>query len=129
MENNKRLLGMGVTSGKKRTHKKQLDFSQFNEEYVGTFIFHHPSLMERMQIGVLKSQMLQGLDGRVDVTTDNIAHMSATLEVILDESPKWFNLSTIEDYEVLDGVYEEYIQWYESFRKRRDSDDDKGDSE
>jgi len=125
----KRNAGLGVQQGKKRVHSKQMDFTQYDAEYVGTFKFHHPSVMERMQIGVLKAQMLQGLEGRVDVITDNIAHMSSTLEVVMEENPTWFVLSDISDYEILDGVYEEYVQWYNSFRKPNKKTENAGDSE
>jgi hypothetical protein len=126
--NNARLLGSGIQKGKKRTLVKQLDFTEFDPEYVGTFKFHHPSVLERMQIGVIKSQMLQGLEGRVDIVTDNIAHMTATLQVVMDDAPVWFQVSEIEDYEILDTVYEEYIQWYNSFRRANKQDNDAQDS-
>lgn len=125
---NKRVLGMQILQGKKRTHTVQLDFTHINPEYVGTFKFHHPTLMERMQIGVLKSQLLNGLEGKVDILTDNIAHMAATLEYVLDEKPEWFNADTLYDYEILETVYDEYIKWINTFRKKSGGDNNEGDS-
>lgn len=124
-----RLLGTQVNQGKRRTHSKHMSFTDIDESYVGTFKFHHPTLIERMQIGVIKTQLLQGMEGVVDVLTDNIAHMTATLEVVLDEAPEWFKMDAIYDYQILDAVYEEYIQWYNSFRERNKGSNDEGDSQ
>lgn len=126
---NLRLLGQQVQAGKKRIHVADIDLTHIDPEYIGKFKFHHPTVLERMQIGVLKSQLLQGMEGRVDVLTDNIAHMSATLEVVIDSAPDWFNVNNIYDYEVLDAVYEEYIKWYNSFRTRNQQSDNEGDSQ
>lgn len=131
MEDNKnaRIIGQQVQAGKKRIHTVQIDLSDIDPEYVGTFKFHHPTVIERMQIGVMKSKLLDGLEGRVDLITDNIAHMTATLENVLDSSPDWFNVNNVFDYEVLDTVYEEYINWYNSFRRSSARNDDGNDSD
>lgn len=128
-QQNLRLLGQQVIAGNKRFKVVDIDLTHIDPEYIGKFKFHHPTVIERMQIGVIKSQLLQGLEGRVDVITDNIAHMTATLEVVTDSSPEWFNVNNIYDYEVLDAVYEEYIKFYNSFRKPAKPSDNEGDSE
>lgn len=117
-DTNNRILGQQILQGKTRTKTEQFNFSHIDEEYVGSFTFHHPSLIERMQIGVTKSQFLQGLEGRVDVLTDNIAHMTATLDVVLDDAPKWFKVGALYEYEILETVYDKYAEWVSSFRKR-----------
>lgn len=122
----KKELVLGVQQGKRRTHTVEIDLSHIDPEYVGTFKFHHPSLMEKVEIGTIKAQLLKGLpQGSIDVIADNIAHMAATLQVVLDVYPKWFTLDLTQmyDYEVLDAVYEEYAQWYESFRKTNSKSD------
>lgn len=124
-----RYAGMNVMAGKQRVTNVDIDLSSIDPDYIGKFKFHHPTVMERMQIGVLKAQMLQGLEGRVDVLTDNIAHMSATLEVVLDHAPEWFNAGAIYDYEVLDAVYEEYAKWLATFRRGSKKPDDAGNSQ
>lgn len=124
-----RQAGLQIQAGKHRTLTKQIDLSHINPEYVGTFKFHHPTVIERMQIGVLKAQLLNGLEGRVDVLTDNIAHMTATLRYVLDSAPDWFNPEQIYEYEVLDAVYEEYIKFLDSFRRRDTATDNTGDSQ
>lgn len=118
-ENKNRELGQEILKGTKRIKSVQLDFTDINEEFVGTFKFHHPSLIERMNIGVAKSRMLDGLEGRVDVLTDNIAHMTATLNFVLDEAPEWFDVNNpLLEYEILDKVFDTYIEWFNSFRKQ-----------
>lgn len=114
--NEDRKVGMNIIQGKERKHEVVIDLSKYNPEYVGKFVFHHPTLFERMRVGVLKSQLLSGTEGQVDVITDNIAHMAATLQIVVDDSPKWFDINYIFDYEVLDEVYNEYFNWYNSFR-------------
>ena len=125
--NNERLLGQGIAAGKNRTHEKTFNFIDINPDYVGKFKFHHPSLVDRMNIGVLKSQMLQGLP-MVDVMTDNIAHMTSTLTFVLDEFPEWFKMNEIYEYEILEQVYDEYTEWVNSFRKPANTPKDEGDS-
>lgn len=125
--NNERLLGQGIAQGKQRTHEKTFNFSDINPDFIGKFKFHHPSLVDRMNIGVLKSQMLQGLP-MVDVMTDNIAHMTSTLTFVLEEFPEWFKMNEIYEYEVLEKVYDEYTEWVNSFRKPTNTAENEGDS-
>lgn len=132
IDNDKVTLGRQILQGKKRTLKKQLDFSRFNPEWVGTFVFHYPSLFDQMQIGVAKARMLAGVPMQsVDPLTDNIAHMVATLNVVLDSAPDWFKVDELDydDYEMLDEVYETYASWRESFRKGNQQSDHQGDSQ
>jgi hypothetical protein len=124
---NSKLLGMGIQQGKGRTKDFDINLTEIDEKYVGRFKVHHPSIIDKMNIGVLKTKMLQGL--AVDVVTDNIAHMTATLTFVLDDFPEWFKVNEIYDYEVLEAVYDEYAEWYNSFRKPSGNADDKGDSE
>ena len=54
----------------------------------------------------------------VDVFTGNIAHISATLDTVLDSKPTWFDIENPElDYEILEAVYMEYLNWADTFRK------------
>jgi hypothetical protein len=123
-----RKVGQGIQQGKKRTLTTQIDLSHIDPDYVGNFKFHHPTVFERMQIGVLKSQLLAGFEGKTDIMTDNIAHMTSALQVVVDSSPDWFNVRDMYDYEVLEGVYDTYIKWVDSFRKDSAGTDDAGDS-
>ena len=118
-----------IKQGKRRTHTFKVDFSEINEKFVGTFTVHHPSQMERLQVGVLKAQLLGGV-APLDVMTDNIATIISTLDVVLDDKPDWFDVFDDElDYEILEAVYLEYINWVNSFRKGTGTESNKGTSE
>lgn len=118
----------GVNQGKKRIHSFNVDFSDVDPKFTGTFVVHHPSQMERLQIGVIKSSLLGG-NLEVDLLTDNIATIISTLEVVLEERPDWFDpFSDDLDYEVMEAVYLEYTQWMNTFRKQRSRSGHEGDS-
>lgn len=114
--------------GKKRTHTFKVDFSDINEEFIGTFTVHYPSQMERLQIGVTKSALLGG-NLEVDVMTDNIAHIISTLDVVLDSKPDWFDVHDPDiSYDMLEAIYQEYINWVGSFRRSLEKIPNTGDS-
>lgn len=123
-----KLIGAGIAQGKGRILEEIIDFTDIEAGLKGTFKFHHPTVFDRLQIGITKTQLLQGFEGSVDVITDNIAHMTATLTYVLDESPEWFKINEIYDYEILDRVYETYNTWYRSFRTGSTETNDSGDS-
>lgn len=103
------------------SHKRIHEFSIDKNGYTGEFSIKYPSLMERMRIGTLRARYLGDMLGNVDVYTDNIAYMAATLETLLVQKPKWFNLEALDDYGVLEAVYEEYLKWANSFRGNAES--------
>lgn len=118
-----------INQGKRRTHTFNVDFSDINPKFVGRFTVHYPSQMERLQIGALKSQLLGG-NLNVDTLTDNIATIISTLDVVLDDHPDWFDPFSDElDYDIMEAVYLEYIQWVNSFRKRDRASQPQGDSQ
>lgn len=113
-----KIIGNGIAQGKERTLEKEIDFSDILPDKKGFFKFHHPTVFERMSIGLLKTQLTMGMEGSIDTITDNIAHMTATLTYVLDEAPEWFKINEIYEYEILDRVYETYFEWYNSFRNK-----------
>ncbi len=118
-----------INQGKRRTHSFNVKFDDINPEFVGTVTVHHPSQMERLAIGVLKSQLLGGMPA-LDTMTDNLATIISTLDIVIDKKPEWFDAYSDElDYEVLEAIYVEYINWVNSFRKRPEPVADSGDSE
>lgn len=114
---NEKLIGQGILSGNKRVLEVELDFTEFDDSYKGKFVFHHPTLQDRMNIGIIKSQLLNGMEGKTDVVTDNIAFMTAVLSVVTDQAPAWFKINELYDYEVLNTVYETYNEWVNTFRR------------
>jgi hypothetical protein len=117
-----------IMKGNALTHVYQADFSDFNPTFVGTFVFHKPSVMEQMDIGVVKAQLLDGMTV-VDRMSDNIATMVATLDIVIDEAPQWFNPYTGDlDYDIVEDVYLNFMEWLSSFRRRSTGVADGGDS-
>lgn len=115
-------LGREVLQGTNKKLQKQIDLTKFNPAWVGNFIFRYPSLMDRMKIGALKASMLNGLSlAGIDNEADNIAYMMATLTVVMESSPDWFKLDSLEDYDALDHVFEEFAKWRDSFRSSTNS--------
>jgi hypothetical protein len=85
--------------------------------------------MENMQRGIIKSSLLGGIPA-IDVPTDNLATVISTLEVVIDKKPDWFDPFSEEiDYEILEEVYLEYINWSNSFRRSNRKDKPTGDSQ
>lgn len=117
-----------INLGKKRIHSFLVDYTDIDPEFTGKITVHYPSQIERMQIGVIRSTLLGGnLD--VDTVTFNIAHITATLEVVLDGKPDWFDISNpYLEYEILLAVYDEYDKWVSSFRKPAKTEPITGDS-
>lgn len=126
--NTERMLNK-INQGKRRTHRIDVDFSDMGSNFVGTVIVHHPSQMDRLQQGVLKSNLLGGATN-VDQMTDNIATIISTLETVIDQKPDWFDVYDDEiDYDIIEGVYLEYIKWINSFRRGTKPVQDTGNSE
>ena len=106
--------------------KETYDFDVEYGNKTGNFSVKLASLMDSVAIGVNKAKLSQGLV--LDVISDNILHMTATLREVVISAPKWFNLDTLKDYLLLETVYDEYIKWADSFRSPLRQDEDKGDS-
>jgi hypothetical protein len=110
-----------ITQGKRRTLDIPVDFSHIKEEFVGSFTVHYPSQMEKIQIGVIKSELLQG-NMMIDTETDNTVSAIATLEVVLDKYPDWFNPYDPDvEYEILEHLLIEYLKWVRTFREEREA--------
>lgn len=126
-----RNLGQEILKGNKRETIKEIDLTTIDKRYIGDFKFKVPSLMEKMRIGIVKAGFLKGMnESSLDVITQNIAHMTATLTVVCTDYPKWFNLDEVDDYIVLETVYDTYLEWENSFRtgdsRNNDSEDSSG---
>lgn len=107
-----------IQKGTRATHTFEADFSDVREDFVGKFTVRRPSQLDRLQIGVTQGALLGGLVGEVDVITSNIAYMSATLDVVLVDSPNWFDINDPDiDYDILEAVFNEYLNWTATFRK------------
>jgi hypothetical protein len=118
-----------VNLGNKRTHTFKVDFSEYDPSFVGEFNVHYPSQMELIQVGLTKSALLGGGTLVVDTYTENIAIFIATLDVVINKQPEWFNLADPSiEYDMLQAIYDEYMNWVNTFRNRAKPDNNEGDS-
>jgi len=124
-------LGRKILQGRTRKYTVNIDCTDLKEGCHGQFTFHYPSLMERLQMGVRRSQLLDGIpENSVDLVTMNIAIMLSTLDVVIDQAPDWFNAANLDsdDILILKRVFEEYVDWQNSFRGGDRADDNQEDS-
>lgn len=107
-----------INQGTRRTHRIEIEIERGDETLKGTVVVHHPSQMERIQIGVLKAHLLGGLpSSAVDQMTENLVTIIATLDIATSSAPDWFNVYAEDiDYDLLEGVYIEYMNWVKTFR-------------
>jgi len=90
------------------------------EEFIGKFKIHRPTIGERIKIGVIEAREIEGLSN-VDILTSNLAHMIATFDVIVDEAPLWWKPRDLRDLEVLQTVYQKYVDCLQTFQKKPES--------
>lgn len=84
--------------------------------HVGTFTVRRPSLGQLGQMAVLKAKMNGG--EKVDPQTDFLHEMIAGLQVMITDSPPWWNPETFFDASPLRKVWDHVRSWLETFRKR-----------
>jgi hypothetical protein len=105
--------------------KKLLNTHTFNvshidgqgNEWSGSFTVHRPNMGEVMKIGVKEAADLGGMSN-VDILTGNLAHMIATLEVVVDTHPEWWKPRELHEMEVLRIVFDQYIDYLRKFQAR-----------
>lgn len=100
---------------KKNVHTFHVDKEVNGERYVGSFTVHRPTIGEMMRIGVLEARELGGLSN-VDQVTQMMAHMVATLEIVVDMKPEWWKPREILEFEVLQEVFEQYLDFLRRFQ-------------
>jgi hypothetical protein len=98
------------------THSFTIDVTvPSGENFKGQFTLHRPTIGERIRIGVQEGRELQGL-ANVDMLTSNLAHILSTLEVVVDTYPVWWKPRDLKDMEVLQAVYEKYVDYLQEFQ-------------
>jgi hypothetical protein len=98
------------------THTFNIDITvPSGENFKGSFSVHRPTIGERIRIGVQEGRELQGLIN-VDMLTSNLAHILSTLEIVVDTFPVWWKPRDLKDMEVLQAVYEKYIDYLLEFQ-------------
>jgi hypothetical protein len=113
----------------KNSNKKEFEFDIDMFEFKGHFKVKHPSLLDEMEIGVRRAKYLNGAAiASLDTITDNISYITATLSVVVKEAPEWFNIATLDSYEVLLAIYNNYKAWNNTFRRTNATSTNAGDS-
>ncbi len=98
------------------THTFAIDVTvPSGENFKGTFVVHRPTIGERIRIGVQEGRELQGL-ANVDFLTSNLAHILSTLELVIDTYPNWWKPRDLMDMEVLQAVYQKYVDYLQEFQ-------------
>jgi hypothetical protein len=98
-----------LNSGAKRTTLTSGDLK---------IVVKYPSFQDRIQIGVARAKMMDGAStDSIDAFTDSILVMTSTLSVLTVEAPVGFNIFALEDFDVLNSLYEQYISWMNSFHE------------
>jgi len=87
------------------------------ETFNGTFVMHRPTIGERLRIAISEAQKLGGLSN-IDPYSSGIAHMVATLEVVVDKAPAWWKPEELRDLEVVQAVWEFYVTRLQEFQTK-----------
>lgn len=89
----------------------------YGEEKHGNFKFKYPSVIERVRIGTLRAQMLDGAEEKsLDPITSDLTYIIAFLRVTMISSPEWFDYAEIDDMVGLRGMFTEVQEWVNNFR-------------
>jgi hypothetical protein len=100
------------------THSFFIDVeSVTGKTFSGKFTVHRPTIGELIRVGVIEANSLGGLSN-VDLSTSMLAHMVATLDVIVDESPEWWKVRELRDMEVVQAVYDKCIAYLREFQRK-----------
>ena len=122
------MLAQQVFLGKKVQHTFSVDHtSSEGKKYEGQFTIHRPTIGEKIRIGTLDARFREELS--VDTYTGNLCHMLATLIVVIDNSPAWWDYQQLFDYEMLEKVYLEYVRWVNQFFRFGRNGDEKNSDE
>lgn len=118
-----------MTNARQKKQKVfNIDFySEIDEiQYQGSFTTKKLSIADLGSIGVRKAQLNGGMyydpdrpGHGVDFMTDDFNAMIAHLEIALVAAPKWWNLHSISDADLLHTVFREVDQFENSFLNRR----------
>lgn len=90
---------------------------QSGERFEGTFTVHRPTIGEMIKIGNNEARELEGLNN-VDMMTNGLARMVATLDVVIDKKPLWWKPRELRDLEVIQEVYQKYIDFLAEFQRK-----------
>ena len=120
----------------KMLHTFTVDFDSEVDDrtYKGSFTTKKMSILDLASLGVRKSQLNGAMHHDennpgtgVDSNTDEFNNMVAHLELSLIEKPDWWKLDEISDINLIIKVYEEVLEFENTFlRSKRQPDEGNG---
>ena len=84
-------------------------------------IFRLPNVQDMIRVGIIEAELLADSKKLEEVSAyiSNIAFFVATIKVCLVEAPKWFDIDTNDDLDLLEVLYARYSSAVEKFRSKR----------
>lgn len=119
-------------------HTFAIDFTSEidNKRYLGEFTVKRMSISDFAALGVRKSQLNGGMhhDEKhpgmgVDADTDEINAILAHLDICIKKAPDWWNLNEIADVQLVYNLYQEVMNFENSFRGFTNNDDSGDDAD
>ena len=100
-----------------RTMSFNATLSVYGVEKTGRFTFKYPSITERIRIGTLRAQMLDGAEEKsLDSLTSDLTYIVAFLRITAVKVPDWFDFSDIDDVIGIRRIFNEVQVWVTNFR-------------
>lgn len=100
-----------------RTMSFNATLSVYGVEKTGKFMFKYPSITERIRIGTLRAQMLNGAEEKsLDNLTSDLTYIVAFLRITAVKVPDWFDFSDIDDVIGIRRIFNEVQVWVTNFR-------------
>lgn len=100
-----------------RTMTGDFTFNVYGQEKTGRFTFKYPSVAERIRIGTLRAQMMEGAEEKsLDNLTSDLLYIVAFLKVTSVRVPDWFDILDIDDVVGLRRMFTEVQAWVSNFR-------------
>jgi hypothetical protein len=101
-----------------RTMSFDATLSVYGQSKTGRFTFKYPSITERIRIGTLRAQMLDGAEEKsLDTMTSDLTYIVAFLRVTAVKTPDWFDLTEIDDVVGIRKIFNEVQVWVSNFRQ------------
>lgn len=83
----------------------------------GNFTFKYPSISDRIRIGTLRAQMLDGApEQSIDNLTSDLTYIVAFLRLTMKDAPDWFDFTDIDDVLGMRKMFNEVQEWVSNFR-------------
>lgn len=113
-----------------RTKEIEFETKIQGKDVKGTFLVKFPSLRDRIAIETKLSQLIAGADvNNIKTKTYLLAEAICYLERLIVKKPDWFNLEIIDDPDTITSLYNEVLDFINSFRKEDGSNESEGNSD